>query len=264
MSEQHSDKEAQDSVRSSIDTMAGILGLSVTNTSGLKALSQAVGYKRVRVGNTECVIPLGGSEMSPPTQRYVEGTARLLCDHEILELCKTREFISPYVDTLVRRDNDLPVISYGVSSYGYDVRLADEFKIFSNTTQGAVAYVDPKNFDESVYVDHKGPYVIIPAGGFVLACTAEYFKIPANVTGIVLGKSTYARIGVNCLATPLEAGWEGQLVLEFANTSPMPVKMYANEGCAQILFFTGTPCKTSYSTRGGKYQGQKGITLPRA
>jgi len=153
------------------------------------------------------------------------------------------------------------VISYGVSSYGYDVRIGREFKIFTNVAHGGI--IDPKQFDDRVAVDHEGDFVIVPANGFVLARTMEFFNMPRDVTGIVLGKSTYARCGLVCIATPLEAGWSGEVVLEFANTTPTPIKLYAGEGAAQVLFFRGEECETSYADRNGKYQGQRGITLPR-
>lgn len=188
----------------------------------------------------------------------------LLSDREILYLCKHHAFISPYVETSVRENETGKVISYGISSYGYDLRLAPEFFIFSNATQSDKAYIDPKDFDPDAYIRHEGASVIVPPNGFILARSVEYFKVPKDVTCIVLGKSTYARAGLTTLATPLEAGWEGHVTLEFANTTPRPIKMYANEGCVQILCQRGEPCETDYAKRGGKYQGQTGITLPMA
>jgi dCTP deaminase len=202
-----------------------------------------------------------GHHRLPP--RILNG---LLSDVEIESLCTNADspMIAPFVNESVKVDaNGNRVVSYGLSSYGYDIRLAPEFLIFTNATQSNHAYVDPKDFDENCYVRHEGDSVIIPPNGFVLARTVEYFKVPKNVTGVVLGKSTYARVGLSCLATPLEPGWEGQLVLEFANLTPRPLKMYANEGCAQVLWYAGTPCRTSYADRAGKYQGQMGITLPK-
>lgn len=154
------------------------------------------------------------------------------------------------------------IISYGTSSYGYDVRCADEFKIFTNINSSVI---DPKNFDDKCFVDFKGSVCIIPPNSFVLARTVEYFRIPRNVLTICLGKSTYARCGIIVNVTPLEPEWEGHVVLEFSNTTNLPAKLYANEGVAQFLFFeSDEECEISYKDRGGKYQGQRGITLPKA
>ncbi|MNQ41609.1 Deoxycytidine triphosphate deaminase [compost metagenome] len=153
------------------------------------------------------------------------------------------------------------VISYGTSSYGYDVRCADEFKIFTNINSSVI---DPKNFDENCFVDFKGPVCIIPPNSFVLARTVEYFRIPRNVLTICLGKSTYARCGIIVNVTPLEPEWEGHVTLEFSNTTNLPAKIYANEGVAQMLFLeSDEACETSYADRGGKYQGQLGVNVPR-
>ena len=167
-------------------------------------------------------------------------------------------------DTFVSDNPDIgleikeKIISYGTSSYGYDVRIANEFKIFTNVN---TTVLDPKNFNDGSFVDFVGDVCIIPPNSFVLARTLEYFHMPRDVTGLVLGKSTYARLGISCLATPIEAGWCGEIVLEFANTTPLPVKLYANEGAAQLLFFKGDKqCSVSYADRGGKYQNQTGIT----
>ncbi len=151
------------------------------------------------------------------------------------------------------------VISYGVSSYGYDIRCADEFKVFTNINS---TVVDPKNFNDDCFVNVSGKgYCIIPPNSFALARTVEYFRIPRSVLTICLGKSTYARVGIVVNVTPFEPEFEGQVVLEFSNTTPLPAKIYANEGCAQVLFFeSDTPCDVSYKDRGGKYQGQRGIT----
>lgn len=153
------------------------------------------------------------------------------------------------------------VISYGTSSYGYDVRCADEFKIFTNINN---QMVDPKNFNDKVFVDHKGPFCIIPPNSFALARTVEYMRIPRNVLTICLGKSTYARCGIIVNVTPLEPEWEGHVTLEFSNTTTLPAKIYANEGVAQFLFFeSDEECDVSYKDRGGKYQGQLGVNVPR-
>jgi len=156
-----------------------------------------------------------------------------------------------------------PVVSYGLSSYGYDIRCSNEFKVFTNINS---TVVDPKNFDPACFVDvdaSKSGYCIIPPNSFALARTVEYFRIPRNVLTICLGKSTYARCGIVVNVTPFEPEWEGYVTLEFSNTTPLPAKVYAGEGCAQVLFFESDElCETSYKDRGGKYQGQIGITLP--
>ncbi len=156
------------------------------------------------------------------------------------------------------------IISYGTSSYGYDIRCAPEFKVFTNIHS---TVVDPKNFDEKSFVDFSGDSCIIPPNSFALARTLEYFRIPRNVLTICLGKSTYARCGIIVNVTPFEPEWEGYVTLEFSNTTPLPAKIYAGEGCAQVLFFESDPddvCEVSYKDRGGKYQGQVGVTLPKA
>lgn len=164
--------------------------------------------------------------------------------------------ITPFAADQVRQG-----ISYGVSSYGYDVRCADEFKIFTNARN---ALVDPKNFDPDSFIEHTGESCIIPPNSFALARTVEYFKIPHDVLVICLGKSTYARCGIIVNVTPLEPEWEGHVTLEFSNTTPLPAKIYANEGVAQMLFFQSDElCDVSYKDRKGKYQGQTGVTLPR-
>ncbi|MEL7045188.1 MAG: dCTP deaminase [Pseudomonadota bacterium] len=154
------------------------------------------------------------------------------------------------------------LISYGTSSYGYDVRCADEFRVFTNINS---ATVDPKAFDENSFVKVHGDVCVIPPNSFALARTVEYFRIPRNVLTICLGKSTYARCGIIVNVTPLEPEWEGHVTLEFSNTTTLPAKIYANEGVAQMLFFESDEvCEVSYRDRGGKYQGQTGVTLPRA
>ena len=155
------------------------------------------------------------------------------------------------------------IISYGTSSYGYDVRCAPEFKIFTNINS---AIVDPKNFDERAFVEFSGDRCIIPPNSFILARSVEYLRIPRDVLVVCVGKSTYARVGIVCNVPPLEPEWEGHITLEFSNTTNLPAVMYANEGCAQLLFFQADSndiCETSYLDRGGKYQGQTGVTLPR-
>jgi len=169
--------------------------------------------------------------------------------------------IEPFEAGQVREVRGERIVSYGTSSYGYDVRCADEFKIFTNIHS---TVVDPKAFDEKSFVDFKGEVCIIPPNSFALARTVEYFRIPREVLTICLGKSTYARCGIIVNVTPLEPEWEGHVTLEFSNTTPLPAKIYAGEGCAQMLFLGGDAvCETSYRDRGGKYQGQLGVTLPR-
>jgi dCTP deaminase len=169
--------------------------------------------------------------------------------------------IEPFEREQVRSLDGRKIVSYGTSSYGYDIRCADEFKIFTNINS---TIVDPKAFDPSSFVDFKGPVCIIPPNSFALARTIEYFRIPRNVLTICLGKSTYARCGIIVNVTPLEPEWEGHVTLEFSNTTPLPAKIYANEGCAQVIFIESDEvCETSYKDRGGKYQGQEGVTLPR-
>lgn len=187
----------------------------------------------------------------------------ILSDEQIMDLCignSTDSMIDPYFSNLIKREGDRSIISFGQSSYGYDVRIAPEFRIFSNINS---VVVDPKKLDEKSLVTHRGDICIVPPNSYVLGRTIEYLKIPRNVTALCLSKSTYARAGLVVSATVLEAGWEGELVLEIANTTNLPVKIYANEGIAQLLFFRGSDCMTSYADRNGKYQGQKGITLPK-
>ena len=170
--------------------------------------------------------------------------------------------IEPFEPGQVRETDKGKIISYGTSSYGYDVRCADEFKIFHNINS---AIVDPKNFDENSFVDVKSEVCIIPPNSFALARTVEYIRIPRSTLTICLGKSTYARCGIIVNVTPLEPEWEGHVTLEFSNTTPLPARIYANEGVAQMLFLESDEvCETSYADRGGKYMGQSGVTLPRS
>jgi dCTP deaminase len=178
-------------------------------------------------------------------------------------MAETHGMIEPYQPGQVRRNEaGERTISFGTSSYGYDVRCAGEFKIFTNINS---AVVDPKNFDESSFVDIEADVCIIPPNSFALARTVEYFRIPRDVLTICLGKSTYARCGIIVNVTPLEPEWEGHVTLEFSNTTPLPARIYANEGVAQFLFFqSDEDCESSYKDRAGKYQGQQGVTLPKA
>jgi len=183
-------------------------------------------------------------------------------DHWIRRMSQETGMIEPFEAGQVREAEGGKIISYGTSSYGYDVRCADEFKIFTNINS---TIVDPKNFDEKNFIEFKGDRCIIPPNSFALARTVERFKIPRDVLVVCLGKSTYARCGIIVNVTPLEPEWEGYVTLEFSNTTTLPAVIYANEGVAQMLFFGGDQvCDVSYKDRGGKYQGQEGVTLPRA
>ena len=169
--------------------------------------------------------------------------------------------IEPFESDQIREVNGQRVISFGTSSYGYDIRCADEFKIFTNINS---AIVDPKSFDNNSFVDLKADVCIIPPNSFALARTVEYFRIPRNILTICLGKSTYARCGIIVNVTPLEPEWEGHVTLEFSNTTPLPAKIYANEGVAQVIFLeSDESCETSYADRDGKYMRQRGVTLPK-
>ena len=181
----------------------------------------------------------------------------VLSDKNIRKLAIEEGMISPFEDKQVREGK----ISYGLSSYGYDARVSEEFKIFTNVNS---EIVDPKNFKSTNFVTKNGTECIIPPNSFALARTVESFKIPRNVLTICVGKSTYARCGIIVNVTPFEPEWEGYVTLEFSNTTPLPAKIYAGEGCAQVLFFESDEvCEISYKDRGGKYQGQSGVTLPK-
>jgi dCTP deaminase len=172
-------------------------------------------------------------------------------------MAREYRMIEPFVESQVRGS----AISYGVSSYGYDIRVADEFKVFTNINN---TVIDPKNFDPRSFVDVKTDVCIVPPNSFALARTIEYFRIPRDVLTICLGKSTYARCGIIVNVTPFEPEWEGTVTLEISNTTPLPAKIYANEGIAQVLFFqSDEPCEMSYKDKKGKYQAQTGVTLPK-
>jgi dCTP deaminase len=177
-------------------------------------------------------------------------------DRWIRRMAVEKGMIKPFEDRQVRKG----AISYGLSSYGYDIRIADEFKIFTNIN---TTIVDPKRFDPRSFVDYQGEVALIPPNSFALGRSVEYFKIPRNVLTICVGKSTYARCGIITNVTPFEPEWEGYVTLEISNTTPLPARIYANEGIAQVLFFESDEiCETSYADRQGKYQGQQGIVLP--
>ena len=181
----------------------------------------------------------------------------ILSDRSIRRLAQEKGMIEPFVDSQKREG----VISYGLSSYGYDARVGTEFKIFTNVDS---AVVDPKNFAANSFVDRTADVCIIPPNSFALARTVEYFRIPRDVLVVCVGKSTYARCGIIVNVTPLEPEWEGHVTLEFSNTTPLPAKIYANEGACQFLFLQGDePCEVSYRDKAGKYQGQRGVTLPK-
>lgn len=183
-------------------------------------------------------------------------------DKWIRKMAQDHKMIEPFEPKQVSNNGGGRIISYGTSSYGYDVRCATEFKVFTNINS---AIVDPKAFSPHSFVEIESDVCIIPPNSFVLARTVEYFRIPRNVLTICLGKSTYARCGIIVNVTPLEPEWEGHVTLEFSNTTNLPAKIYANEGVAQMLFLESDEvCEVSYKDRGGKYQGQKGVTLPRA
>ncbi len=184
--------------------------------------------------------------MSIKPDRWIR---RMALDHGMIE---------PFVENQVRAG----VVSYGLSSFGYDIRVADEFRIFTPAT-GQLTVVDPKAIDERAMAPFRGEVCIIPPNSFALARTVEYFRIPRNILTICLGKSTYARCGIIVNVTPFEPEWEGFVTIEISNTTPLPAKIYANEGIAQVIFFEGEEPETSYADRRGKYQGQHGITLPR-
>ena len=182
-------------------------------------------------------------------------------DSWIRRMAAEHGMIEPFEPGQVRRQDGNPIVSYGTSSYGYDVRCANEFKIFTNINSSVV---DPKAFDEGSFVDVESDVCIIPPNSFALARTVEYFRIPRDVLTICLGKSTYARCGIIVNVTPLEPEWRGRVTIEISNTTPLPAKIYANEGACQFLFFKGdAPPDVSYADRSGKYMGQTGVTLPK-
>jgi dCTP deaminase len=184
----------------------------------------------------------------------------MLPDHLIEKLAK-QGMISPFVNNQVKQSDVKKIVSYGLSSYGYDLRVADEFKVFTNVYN---TIIDPKNFSEDSFVNIKAPTCIIPPNSFALARSIEYFKIPRNIITICIGKSTYARCGIIVNVTPFEPEWEGYVTLEISNTTPLPAKIYANEGLAQVLFFEAKEvCSISYADRKGKYMKQEGIVIPR-
>ena len=178
-------------------------------------------------------------------------------DRWIKQMALEHRMIEPFIEGQVRSG----VVSYGLSSYGYDIRVADEFKVFTNIN---TTVIDPKKFDLRSFVDLKTDVCIVPPNSFALARTVEYFRIPRDVLTVCLGKSTYARCGIIVNVTPLEPGWEGHVTLEFSNTTPLPARVYANEGACQFLFLQGNePCEVTYADRAGKYMGQRGVTLPK-
>ncbi|MDP3722599.1 MAG: dCTP deaminase [Candidatus Omnitrophota bacterium] len=188
---------------------------------------------------------------------HIRSLGRILVDWEIREYVQQYRMLEPFEEQL-KRDG---VISYGLSSMGYDIRVTDEFKVFTNVKQ---AVVDPKQFNPDSFVDFKGVTCVIPPNSFALARSVEYFRMPRSVLGLCLGKSSYARCGIVVNITPLEPGWEGHLTIEISNTTPLPARIYSFEGIAQVLFFeAGSLPEVSYADRKGKYQGQQGITLPR-
>lgn len=185
----------------------------------------------------------------------------LLSDKDIREMVEKHDMIAPYENDLVKHVDGEKVVSYGLSSYGYDLRVSDEFKVFTNVYN---TIIDPKNFNDESFVDIKGPFCIVPPNSFALARSVEYFKIPRNILTMCIGKSTYARCGIIVNVTPFEPEWEGHVTLEISNTTPLPAKIYSNEGLAQVIFMEGkNVCETSYADRKGKYMNQRGIVVPR-
>lgn len=185
----------------------------------------------------------------------------IMPDHWIREQAQSHGMIEPFAEKQNREADGQKIISYGLSSYGYDARCSNEFMIFTNVDN---AIVDPKNFSPQSFVERETDVCVIPPNSFVLTRTVEYFRIPKDVLVVCLGKSTYARCGLIVNVTPLEPGWEGHVTLELSNTTPLPAKVYANEGIAQFLFFKGSSaCDVSYADRSGKYMSQRGVTLPR-
>jgi dCTP deaminase len=183
-------------------------------------------------------------------------------DKWIRRMAEEHGMIEPFEPNQIKQSGDRRIVSFGTSSYGYDIRCSEEFKIFTNIN---TVIVDPKNFDDSSFVDFSGEVCIIPPNSFALARTVEYLRIPRNILTLCVGKSTYARCGIIVNVTPFEPEWEGYATLEFSNSTPLPAKIYANEGVAQVIFFEGDEvCDTSYKDRGGKYMGQVGVTLPKA
>lgn len=185
----------------------------------------------------------------------------ILPDHEILRLCQEHGMLNPFLETPVNIDAEgRRIVSKGLSSYGYDVTLDNKFKVYDANKHGVL---DPHNIDYSLMIDIEADELIIPPNGYVLACTKEYFTMPTDVVGLCIGKSTYARLGLHINETPIEPGWEGILTLELSNPTPLPIKIYADEGIAQILFFRGYPCNRSYADKKGKYMHQDTVTGPR-
>src|SRR6185295_3283523 len=203
------------------------------------------------------------SSCRTPDYRRDGRPAMIKSDRWIRRMAAEHKMIEPFEPGQVRELEGRKIVSYGTSSYGYDIRCSNEFKLFTNLNS---TIVDPKNFDDKSFVDFNGTSCIIPPNSFALARTVEYLRIPRNVLTICLGKSTYARCGIIVNVTPLEPEWEGYVTLEFSNTTPLPAKIYANEGVAQVIFLEADPgdiCETSYKDRGGKYQGQIGVTPPK-
>jgi dCTP deaminase len=201
----------------------------------------------------------------PPIRFSPHLSMSIKSDRWIRRMAREQRMIDPFVDTQVRAldQEGRKVISYGLSSYGYDMRVAPEFKIFTNVLS---AIVDPKHFDSKSFVEFEGDVCIVPPNSFALARSVEYFRIPRNCLTICVGKSTYARCGIITNVTPFEPEWEGYVTLEISNTTPLPAKIYANEGICQVLFFEADAddiCETSYADKAGKYQAQTGVTLPK-
>ena len=244
-------KAAADEVQRILDDLSEAVEEGIVNEKTVQRLEDVLDMLKDRTTN----------DMEPEVQ-FPKGAPGILPDHEITALAQAG-MIQPFEPAQVSKRDGQRVLSYGVSSYGYDARVADEFKVFTNT-YGTV--VDPKNFDERSFVDVRASdgYITIPPNSFVLGRTVERFRIPRDVLVVCVGKSTMARVGVIVNVTPLEPEWTGHVTLEFSNTTPLPAKLYANEGACQFIFLrSASPCRVSYGDRKGKYQGQTGVTLPR-
>lgn len=230
---------------------------ALTHAKRAEAMRENLKRRKLQQKEQEEMLKSQTIAQQPLSETAANAMPGIMPDHWIRELAQKEGMIEPFVEKQKREGN----ISYGLSSYGYDARCADEFMIFTNVNN---AIVDPKDFSNQSFVDRKTDVCVIPPNSFALARTVEYFRIPKDVLVICLGKSTYARCGIIVNVTPLEPGWEGHVTLEFSNTTPLPAKIYANEGACQFLFLQGNePCEVRYADRSGKYMGQQGVTLPR-
>jgi dCTP deaminase len=223
--------------------------------TGCRSRVAGQGRRRVELRAPVSFAARSARACSPPPA--TRSPMSIINDRWITQMSREHGMIEPYEDRQVRKG----VISYGVSSYGYDMRVAREYRIFTNVLS---SIVDPKAFDPKSFVEYEGDVCIVPPNSFALARSVEYFRIPRNILTVTVGKSTYARCGIITNVTPFEPEWEGFVTLEISNTTPLPAKIYSNEGIAQVLFFKGEePPQVSYKDKGGKYQSQVGVTLPK-